>query len=58
LTAGYPGRVLTTEHVEANVAKVEETVVLAQSDRIVVKDFRSREGNGDRTRASRIWVEK
>ena len=43
VNVSYPGRVLTAEHVEANVAKVEGTVVLAQSDRIVVKDFRSRE---------------
>ena len=43
VTVSYPGRVLTAEHVEANVAKLEGMVVLAQSDRIVVKDFRSRE---------------
>jgi hypothetical protein len=43
VTVSYPGRVLTAERVEANVAKVEGTVVLAQSDRIVVRDVRSRE---------------
>jgi hypothetical protein len=43
VAVSYPGRVLTAEHVEANVAKVEGTVVFAQSDRIVVKAFRSRE---------------
>jgi hypothetical protein len=43
VTVSYPGRVLTAEHVEANVAKVEGTVVLAQSDRIVVRDFGSRQ---------------
>jgi hypothetical protein len=40
VTVSYPGRVQTAEHVEANVAKVEGMVILAQSDRIVVKDFR------------------
>jgi hypothetical protein len=43
VTVSYPGRVLTADHVEANVAKVEGRVVLAQSDRIVVQDFRSRQ---------------
>jgi hypothetical protein len=43
VTVSYPGRVLTAEHVEANVAKVEGTVVSAQPDRIVVRDFRSHE---------------
>jgi hypothetical protein len=43
VTVTYPGRVLTAEHVEANVARVEGEVVMAQSDRIVVKDDDSRE---------------
>ena len=43
VTVTYPGRVLTAKHVEANVAKVEGRVVIAQSGRIVVKDDRSRE---------------
>jgi hypothetical protein len=41
VTVSYPGRVLTAEHVEANVGKVEGSVILAQADRIVVKDSRS-----------------
>jgi hypothetical protein len=43
VTVSYPGRILTAEHVEANVTKVEGTVISAQSDRIVVRDDRSRE---------------
>jgi hypothetical protein len=42
VTVSYPGRVLTAEHVEANVGKVEGSVVSARADRIVVQDFRSR----------------
>ena len=43
MTVGYPGRVLTAEYVEANVAKVEGTVVEAQTDRIVIQDSESNE---------------
>lgn len=37
---GYPGRVLTAESVEANVAKFEGTVVGARPGLIVVRNFR------------------
>ena len=39
-TVGYPGRVLTAETVEANVAKAEGTVVGVRADRILVKEDR------------------
>jgi Domain of unknown function (DUF5666) len=40
---GYPGRVLTAESVEANVAKCEGTVVDEHPGLIVVKEFRPRD---------------
>jgi Domain of unknown function (DUF5666) len=40
---GYPGRVLTAESVEANVAKCEGTIVDARPGLIVVKNFRPRD---------------
>ncbi len=39
---GYPGRVLTAEEVEANVAKAEGEVVEVRADRIFVKEDRVR----------------
>lgn len=42
VTVTYPGRVLTADFVEANVDKAEGKVVMAESDRIVVQEFRSR----------------
>lgn len=39
-TVGYPGRVLTAESVEANVAKAEGTVVEVRAHRLVVRQDR------------------
>jgi hypothetical protein len=41
-TVGYPGRVLTAETVEANVAKAEGTVVEVRADRILIQEDRVR----------------
>ena len=41
-TVSYPGRLLTAETVEANVAKAEGTVVEVRADRILVKQDRVR----------------
>ena len=41
-TVGYPGRILTAEEVDANVAKAEGAVVEVRSDRILVKEDRVR----------------
>jgi hypothetical protein len=42
-TVGYPGRVLTAEWLEANVAKCEGTIVDARPGLIVVKNLRPRD---------------